>query len=197
MLLTNCVSARRYANLQADHQTQAAACERAAQATELALSQQQVRVLLIRTRFRLQTTELDTTRTQLTTERATRAALEADYNQPPPVPVATPEETPRNPAELKINRELLRRQINLLEGSVRASRDSLARQTQRLQRATTSVRTLEQTVADRDRTIGDLRQRLSAALTKRGVNVQFADGKVEITTPDPATLKSVLKRWWD
>jgi chromosome segregation ATPase len=179
----------------AQQQLAAAAAERAqfAQATELALAKQQVRLLLLRTQYDSVAAQLTARTAQLQTERAVRANLEAAYDKLAHAPAPTRRTADPSAAELKATRELLRRQTTTLEGSVRTSRDSVALQTQRLQQTKAVVRALEQTVADRDRSIADLRQKLTVALNPQGMNVKFQNGKMLVTLPDQP-LKKLVKQ---
>ncbi len=180
LLLSGCVSAQHLTDIQQLRATKAE-CVRAEQAAELTIAKQQVRLLLLRTQLEAQAADLAATTDQLTTERTRRTNLETAANKPPVTESPAPRPDSKAPSP---SRELLRRQTAQLESAVRSSRDSVARQAQQLQIAKTSARNLEQTLADRDRTIADLRQRLAAAIRKQGQNAPLNDGRLHVVLPD-------------
>lgn len=203
LLLTGCVTGKRYDDLKARADQDVAARQQAEQqaqraTTDVATLQQQ----LGETRKRLNRLAGDSLRdnTQLAKERAAHADLETAYEK---LLHANDRMLANSATDLeKANRDLNRRESELraaekqnteLSASLKAREDSVNALSGRLKAREARVKSLEKTIADKDKAVSDLRQRVAAALTGfsgQDLTVQIKNGKVYVSLSEQLLFNS-------
>ncbi len=203
LLLTGCVTAKRFDDLKAqaaqDAATRTEAEKTAATATSSLVKLQENHIEL---RKRVNRLAADSIRTdiQLTKERAANAELNGAYEK---LMKANDRMLGNAATDLdRSNRDLLRRESELraaearstdLTASLRIREDTVTRINARLQSREAKVKSLEQTLADKDRAVAELRARVANALTGftgQDLSVQIKDGKVYVSLSEQLLFKS-------
>ncbi len=202
-LVSGCVTSKRYDDLKAQATQDAAAKATAEEqikrtTTDMARLQEQYGEKLKRVN-RLAADSLRDN-LQLSKERAANAELTGAYEK---LMKANDRMLANSATDLdRSNRDLVRREAELRDAEVRnrtlsadlkGREDSLRATTRRLSAREARVKTLEQTLADKDRAVADLRQRVASALTGftgQDLSVQIKDGKVYVSLSEQLLFKS-------
>lgn len=203
LLLTGCVTAKRYDDLKAKAAQDVATREQAERTAQQATAElNQLQTSFADTRKRLNRLAADSVRdnAQLIKERAAHADLETAYEK---LMKANDRMLANSATDLdKANRDLLRRESELraaesqnktLSDNLRVREDSVTRLSSRLKAREAKVRSLEQKLADKDRAVNDLRQRVAGALTGftgQDLTVNIKNGKVYVSLSEQLLFKS-------
>ncbi len=203
LLLSSCVTAKRFDDLKAQAAQDVATREQAERTAEQATkSLNQLQETHTEARKRLSRLAADSIRNdiQLTKERAANAELNGAYEK---LMKANDRMLANSATDLdRTNRDLLRRESELraaevqnktLTASLRAREDSVNRLSSTLKAREAKVKSLEQTLADKDKAVADLRARVAAALTGfsgTDLSVQIKNGKVYVSLSEQLLFKS-------
>jgi chemotaxis protein MotB len=203
LLLSSCVTAKRFDDLKAQAAQDAATREQAERTAQQATtSLNQLQETHAETRKRLSRLAADSIRNdlQLSKERAANAELNGAYEK---LMKANDRMLANSATDLdRTNRDLLRREAELraaenrnteLTASLRVREDSVNRLSTRLKSREDKVKSLEKTLADKDKAVADLRARVAAALTGftgADLSVQVKNGKVYVSLSEQLLFKS-------
>lgn len=203
LLLTGCVTAKRYDDLKAKAAQDVATREEAERTAQQAKAELvQLQTTMAEARKRVNRLAADSLRdnAQLTKERAAHADLETAYEK---LMKANDRMLANSATDLdKANRDLLRRESELraaeaqnktLSDNLKVREDSVSRLSGRLKAREEKVRSLEQTLADKDRAVADLRTRVANALTGftgQDLTVNVKNGKVYVSLSEQLLFKS-------